>query len=525
MKKLLAFTLVMVMLATLVAACAPTAEPETIIQTVEVEKEVTVIETVVVEKEVTVIETVVVEKEGPKEVTILIRMMDMQDAWFRQELIAAFEEQTGAKVTVVTFDQFPDIGVMLDLENKSGRHTIGVVKTPIEEIFPLVAREFMMPLTDLASAEDLTEYLDVGLEGGQIDGVQYYIPRKMETNAFFYLPSQVADAVANWETMKDDINTMFADYNGYGLPAAFALEADPNQWDWYDLAVVSYYWAHTPGPDGLTVPRMVHRGKDYGGTLNELMTKVYQMGGDADDFLAMDTDAVIDMFEWEAFYVHNGLYNPAMWEEAWSGGGIWNGFAAGQVYAAFMHQIDAFFLHGGTSPEMAGYLVEPDDMGTAIMPKGVSLELDADGKPVREGMHASNFSGWWWGIPATSPDPELSYELIRFITNPEWHLKESSTFGMMPVRSDVYDDLAGAFPEAWMQGVFETAVAQYGETVVEYPQVATFSDIGQNYRNAWYDIVTGGNYAADPSQGPDRDYIIQALQPYIEITQSLAPSE
>jgi maltose-binding protein MalE len=512
MKKLFAFGLVMIMLATMLAACA-TPEPETIIQTVEVEKEVTVIQ------------TVEVEKEGPKEVTILIRMMDMQDAWFRQELIAAFEEQTGAKVTVVTFDQFPDIGVMLDLEEKSGRHTIGVVKTPIEEVFPLVAREFMMPLTDLASAEDLTEFLDVGLEGGQIDGVQYYIPRKMETNAFFYLPSQVADAVANWETMKDDINTMFADYNGYGLPAGFALEADPNQWDWYDLAVVSYYWAHTPGPDGLTVPRMVHRGKDYGGTLNELMTKVYQMGGDADDFLAMDTDAVIDMFEWEAFYVHNGLYNPAMWEEAWSGGGIWNGFAAGQVYAAFMHQIDAFFLHGGTSPEMAGYLVEPDDMGTAIMPKGASLELDADGKPVREGPHASNFSGWWWGIPATSPDPELSYELIRFITSPEWHLKESSTFGMMPVRNDVYDDLAGAFPEPWMQGVFETAVAQYDETVVEYPRVATFSDIGQNYRNAWYDIVTGGNYAADPSQGPDRDYIIQALQPYIEITQSLAPSE
>jgi maltose-binding protein MalE len=513
------------MLALLTSQCAPAATPtpETIIETVEVVKEVVVTQ----EVEVVVTKVVEVEKEveAANEITILIRMMDMQDAWFRQELIPAFEQQTGAKVNVVTFDQFPDIEVMLDLENKSGRHTIGVVKTPIEEVYPLVAREFMMPLTDLASAEDLAEYVDEGLEGGQIDGVQYYIPRKLETNAFFYLPSQVDDAVANWETMKDDINAMFADYNGYGLPAGFTLEADPNEWDWYDLAVVSYYWAHTPGDDGLTQPRMVHRGKDYGGTLNELTTKVYQMGGDADDFLAMDTDPVIDMFEWEAFYVYNGLYNPAMWEEAWSGGGIWNGFAAGQVYAAFMHQIDAFFLHGGTSPEMAGYLVDPADMGTAIMPKGVSLELDADGKPVREGVNASNFSGWWWGIPTTSPDPELSYELIRFITDAEWHLKESSTFGMMPVRNDVYDDLSGAFPEEWMQGVFNTALAQFGETVVAYPQIATFSEIGQNYRNAWYDIVTGENYAADPSQGPDRDYIIQALQPYIEIMQSLVPSE
>jgi simple sugar transport system substrate-binding protein len=44
-----------------VAACGPTPEPQTIVQTVEVEK--TVVETVEVEKEVTVIETVEVEKE------------------------------------------------------------------------------------------------------------------------------------------------------------------------------------------------------------------------------------------------------------------------------------------------------------------------------------------------------------------------------------------------------------------------------------------------------------------------------
>jgi ABC-type thiamine transport system substrate-binding protein len=423
------------------------------------------------------------QPEEPKEITILVRMMDMQDAWFRENLIPAFEEQYNCKVTVVTFDQFPDIGVMLDLEK------------------------------------------DNGVEYGKVDGVQYYIPRKMETNAFFYLPSKVADAVANWEPMRADIDAMFADYNGYGLPADFALEADPNEWDWYDLAVVSYYWAHTPGDDGLTMARMVHRGKDYGGTLGELLTKIYQMGGGADDVLAMDTDPVIDTFVWEAFYVHNGLYNSSMWEESWSGGGIWKGFAAGTVYAAFMHQIDAFFLHGGTTPDMAGYLVDPSDMATAVMPTGVSLEMDADGKPLREGGHYSQFAGWWWGIPATTPDPELSYELIRFITSYEWHSAESSTFGMMPVRKDIYADLGSAFPEAWMQGVFDTALAQYDMGVVQAPQVPAWSDIGQNYRNAWYDVCTGGNYAADPSTGPDRDYIITALGEYIDITQSLVPSD
>jgi multiple sugar transport system substrate-binding protein len=65
MNKKVGILLVAVMLATFLAACGATPEPETIVQTVEVEKEVTVVETVEVEveKEVTVVETVEVEKE------------------------------------------------------------------------------------------------------------------------------------------------------------------------------------------------------------------------------------------------------------------------------------------------------------------------------------------------------------------------------------------------------------------------------------------------------------------------------
>ncbi len=53
MKKLFAFGLVVALLAMLLAACAP-AEPQVVVETVEVEKEVTIVETVEVEKEVTV---------------------------------------------------------------------------------------------------------------------------------------------------------------------------------------------------------------------------------------------------------------------------------------------------------------------------------------------------------------------------------------------------------------------------------------------------------------------------------------
>jgi ABC-type branched-subunit amino acid transport system substrate-binding protein len=70
--KALSILVVLSMLMLLVAACGATPEPETIVQTVvetvEVEKEVTIVETVEVEKEVTIVETVEVEVTAVPEV-------------------------------------------------------------------------------------------------------------------------------------------------------------------------------------------------------------------------------------------------------------------------------------------------------------------------------------------------------------------------------------------------------------------------------------------------------------------------
>ena len=458
-----------------------------------------------------------------KEITILIRMMDVQDQWFRTELMPKAEKELGVKINVASFDKEADIENMVKLEKESGKKTIALVKTPQSEVNPMVNLGLIMPLHDVVDAEtlkkDLAEYVDSAVNFGTIDGKTYYIPRKLEANAFLYLKSEVAKAVENWESMKDDINAMFKKHNGYGLPAGYALEADPNVWDWFDLAVVSYYWAHTEGLDYLTMPRMAHRGKDYAGTTSELLTKLFQANGTVEDFYAMNTEPVLDVFEWEAFYVDNGLYNTAMWEQSWSGGGIWKGFSQGQVYAAFMHQIDAFFIHGGSNPTMAGYLVEPDDMAVAIMPQAMSLALD-NGKPVRVGKHASNFAGWWWGVPVTTPDPELSYKLARFITRYDNHKDECSIFGMMPVRKDVYDDLAGAFKEVWMQDVFKAALAQFEAGVVEPPTATNVAQMGSIWRKAWYDIVTKKGYS-ESGEGVDRNYIAEALKPFAEQIKAL----
>lgn len=484
MKKLLALLLVAVMMVGVFAGCssdeATTTEETTSTTTTDDTKT----------EDTKTEDAAPAEGYATDEMTIYIRMMESQDKWFRENIIADFEKEYGVTVNVRTFENVVDLQSVLDLDKD--QNTIGLVKTADTMLYPLAEKGYMTKLTDIEgrdAAADMNEYLDQAVDLATVNGDVYYIPRKLETNTLLYVKSEVADAVANWEGMKADIDAMFKAENGVGLPGDYTLEADPNMWDWYDLGVVGYYWNAVKGE-----PKVAHRGKDYGGTQTELVTKAFQAGASQEEVLNFTGQALVDTYEWEVFMKENSLYNPGMWEENWSGGGIWNAMASGSVYLAFMHQIDAFFIHGGTDPSMTGYLVNPDDMAVAVMPAGASLEMDGD-QPARMGSHASQLGGWCWGIPESTPDAQLSYDLARFITNAENHAAEASTFGMMPVRKDIMADLGSSFDEVWIQEVFENAVNQLGNDVTRLPIDLRWPEIGQLYNDAWYDIVVGGNNA------------------------------
>lgn len=447
-----------------------------------------------------------------KSFVLLTRMMAIQDRWFQANIIVPFEEKYDAGVTVVSFDKFWDLEIMLKLERDSGRHAIGLVKVPLEMTRPL--QEFMTPYDGLMSKEQLqalrSRYDPKAVELGTIDGKLYYVPRKLETRMMTYVKPKVDEAVKGWKKFETKINALLREDNGYGLPAGYQLESDPNLWDYYDLFVVSYYWAHTYYFD-INMPRMAHRGKKYGGTVVGLVDRIYQMGGTSTDVLKMSTDPVVDMFVWEAVYRKNALYHPGMWQDPWSGGGIWNAMKDAKVFLAMMHQIDSFFIHGGTHPHMQGYLANPDDMALAVMPKGGSFELDSRGNPYRTGNRKAGTSGWWWGIPKTAPYPELSAELAKWITSYENHLSECKIFGMMPIRKDILANLQEAFPKGWMADVFDVSVKQIrinGDTTA--PLLPEYSNVGKIYLSAWHDIVVGKNYGKGGKV--DRGYIKQRLE-------------
>ena len=218
------------------------------------------------------------------------------------------------------------------------------------------------------------------------------------------------------------------------------------------------------------------------------------MGATSDEILKMKSDAVADMFFWHSVWIKENIFNPRQFDEAWSGSGIWKGFKTGDVFFSDMTQIDAFFVHGAGTVDMPGFLENPDDLGIALMPLGVSLDLNKKGEAKRVGSRNVTTGGWWWGIPKMAKNKKLAYELAHWITNTQNQIEGCSGFGMVPVRQDILSELSLMFGGGWITDIFYTASRQLVEnkyTVI--PKVNYFSEVGDLYIDAYYDIAVSGN--------------------------------
>jgi len=92
-----------------------------------------------------------------KEFTLVIRMMDSQDKWFKENIVPQFEEKYNVKLKVISFDTMWDIEKMLKMEKDSGKFTIGLVKTPLEMTRVLTApgKDFLQPYDDIMKVDEL----------------------------------------------------------------------------------------------------------------------------------------------------------------------------------------------------------------------------------------------------------------------------------------------------------------------------------------------------------------------------------
>jgi ABC-type glycerol-3-phosphate transport system substrate-binding protein len=446
-------------------------------------------------------------KKPRQEFTVLVRMMPAQQRFFEQEIVAKFNKENNCKISVATFTNQWDIERFLKLDAGKKLSEIGLVKTPFEVTRVLVYKGYLQPLTAAVDSaqvmQDLAEYHQLATGLGYVDGLPYYIPRKLETRVLFYRKLMVQDAVSKFDKYKKQIGEELKKQNRYGLPKDYMLESDPSQWDFYDLYVVGAIWAQEQY-NGVKMPRLAHRGAKYEGTALDIVDRALQLGASHQDILSLG-DKTTQTFLWENVFIRNGLYNQGMWQGPWRGSDLYNGIKDGKVFCTYLQQIDCFNVHGwAKDPSMPTYLPDVKDMGLCSVPKAVSFDLNAQGLPAFEGSRAISTGGWWWGIPKTSPNAKLAYQFARFSTNRENQAKECSKFGMIPVRKDIFLNLPEVFDEGWVGEIFKTSVEQVNNNrLTTVPLVKQYPQVAQNLIEAWYKLCVEYNKKKDGKTDSD----------------------
>lgn len=413
-----------------------------------------------------------------------------QESLYRSRILRPFEKKHKCIVDLRIYKDPAELPALL-----SSGDTVDLVDPPLSMTRALIGGNLMTPLDRVLKPKELAdlrkEYFLMDL--GSVQGRTFFLPRYLETPVLVYLKSQVTEAVQYWELRKDEINRALAKYNGQGLPRNYVLEKDPAQWDYFDLFVAGYYWSEKE-IQGQKRGRMALGPVGSPETPQSLMDKCFQAGAAPDALLRMGDDEVVDMFQWQSAWIREGVVNPRLIKGRWTEAQIHQGFRNGELFLTEATQMEAFLIHGNGTPEMPGFLANPEDMGVALMPRGNSLLLDNRGMPLREGRHSVGTRGYWWGIPRQARHPDLSFRLAHYLSNTRNQIVESSAFGMVPVRQDLLGELGLMFGGGWTSEVFQIASQQLVENrFTVAPLVEEFADIGKNYLSAYQDICLPGS--------------------------------
>jgi ABC-type glycerol-3-phosphate transport system substrate-binding protein len=440
---------------------------------------------------------------------VLIQMIDAQEQYFSNHIVPSFEKKYNAEINVISYPAADSV----EYELISHGNTTGLIKIPFDKSRSLMNEKYLIPLDSILTAEESARFKKTYLltSLGSSEGKQFLIPRKFETRIMVYCKSKVLDAISTWRRFAEQIDSTLQLYNNYGLPSTYILEEDPEKWDYYDIFVVGWIWAHSLY-DGELHPRIAHRGRRYSGTALRIIDRVYQLNGDSSTVVSLYGDPLYDAIHWEALYAAAGIYNQEMWEKSWSGRGVWQGFADGKVFLSFMTQLDCFFLHGTGNDSIKGYFRDPDDMGVATMPLGCSVELDATGVPSRVGRKSITTGGWWWAIPKGCSNPREGFALASHITSTSIQIQECSRFGMIPVRKDILGDMMMLFGGGWISEIYSVSFKQLmynGHTTI--PSNNNFNLISNMYLDIWFDIVVNKNWS-EKTPYPSRAYIRNRIE-------------
>ncbi len=254
-RRLLSAVSLLVVIASLVAACGANPEPETIIQTVEVERQVKVFETVEVEKLVEVTTIVEVEKvvtvtPGPGEKTAVEVWYPSTDPWpcVIDGALAEFNTRSHT-VQVQAVTKGGAMEVREAAQDALARRRGPDVVTPFgpAQIPELVSDERLLALDTYAQQYGWKEQMmPWALQLGRVDGLLYSLPSQVQTFVLWY--NKALFEKNGWEppATMEELVALTEEIDAAGIiPFAGGTDECPACFEWYFGEFIN----HIAGPE------------------------------------------------------------------------------------------------------------------------------------------------------------------------------------------------------------------------------------------------------------------------------------
>jgi hypothetical protein len=157
-------------------------------------------------------------------------------------------------------------------------------------------------------------------------------------------------------------------------------------------------------------------------------------------------------------------------------------FRDGKLAWAPIDQEDSLSMHGGSRRDAPPGIAQPGWVDWSPMPIGSSLELK-NGQPARKARSFSFVDLHLWAVPIHSPDPELAYALMQFLSQRGIQMHETAAQGELPVRQDLALNYPILFRLDWMQRMLDASYDQLRLGAEPLPDAVIDDDYGAFYIN------------------------------------------
>ncbi len=429
---------------------------------------------------------------------VLVPFDAHEATWFRAR-IADFAEKQHVRLTTRSYTGDEELERLLRGETLERKRTVLLALAPRASLARLAEDDLVLPVAEarggkgsrvLAGAMAPESIVPSASRGGGLR----FVPATISTPLVFYSRARVAEAVDGWRADRDRIDAALRPAGGSGLPKQYRLEADPDDWDTFDIAVLAACWANRPY-DGLRVPRVAHAAIGDAAMV-DLATRAFSQGASTADLLDLDAIELRDALAWESVFFAAGWYHPAMTKENWEQERLLSAAAQGQVFLGWLDMPHLFRLHGTGATGLEGFLEDPADLGVARVPRGVSLDL-AQSLPARGGDSRGALSGTWWTIPRTTPDARLAADLVTLLAEREFQADWARAFGHLPARRDLLAEIDLLFETDWQFTIARIAKRQALDRGRAQPATLRWRNNGRALVATWREMCVE-RHSTDP---------------------------